>query len=150
MTDRTQKTGGCLCGAVRFTARNVPTTFGVCHCEMCRRWTGSALLGVSLAEGDVTWEKNDTLKVVQTSRWAERGFCDACGSGMFFRVTLEGKYAGEIELPIGAFDDASGFEMSHEIYIDHKPDSYGYDHKGHKVLTRAECVEKFPVLGDDE
>ena len=59
--------GGCLCGAVRFTARNVPAKAGACHCDMCRRWTGSALIGVTVPEGDVTWEDETDLTRIQSS-----------------------------------------------------------------------------------
>ena len=40
----------------------------------------------------------------------------------------------------------NGFETTHEIYIDHKPDSFAYAGEGWKTLTRAECVAKFPLL----
>ncbi len=148
--DHKDRTGGCMCGAVRFTARDVPTKFGVCHCEMCRRWTGSALLGVTVPTDNIEWSGKDDLTVAQSSDWAERGFCTKCGSGMFFRVTMEGEYFGGTELPIGVFDDAGGFEMTHEIYIDHKPDCFAYAGEGRMVLTRAECVAKFPVLAEGQ
>ncbi|WP_323769614.1 GFA family protein [Antarctobacter sp.] len=143
------RTGGCLCGAVRFTAREVPTNVGACHCEMCRRWTGSALIGVTVALENVTWEDEAHLGRIQSSDWAERGFCTRCGSGMFFRVTMDSDYSGDIELPIGVFDDADGFEMTNEIYIDIKPDSFAYEgQSGHKLMTRAECHAKFGVLAE--
>ncbi len=138
--------GQCMCGAVGFVARDVPDTFGACHCEMCRRWTGSALLGVSVPTGNVTWDGSEHISLLKSSSWAERAFCNTCGTGLYFRVTLEGDYSGQIELPIGLFDDASGMTMSNEIYIDHKPDSFAYAGTGRQVLTRAQCVEKFSVL----
>lgn len=143
MTDRK---GQCMCGAVRFDARDVPDTFGACHCEMCRRWTGSALLGVSVPIGNVTWDGEEHISRLQSSSWAERAFCSKCGTGLYFRVTLEGEYSGQLELPIGLFDDASGMTMTNEIYIDHKPDSFAYASNARQVLTRAQCVQKFPVL----
>lgn len=143
MTDRA---GRCLCGAVRFTARDVPAAFGACHCEMCRRWTGSALLGVTVPAGNVTWEGTGHIATRQTSAWAERAWCRECGSGLWFRVTTEGAYSGDLELPIGLFDDANGMAMTNEIYIDHKPDSYGFAGEGRTLMTRADCVAKFAVL----
>ncbi|MDF0601154.1 GFA family protein [Psychromarinibacter sp. C21-152] len=142
----TQRDGGCLCGAVRFTARNVPETAGICHCETCRRWTGTALVGVGLKDTDVTWKGAAHIRRRQTSSWAERAWCAECGSNLFFRFTGDGAYAGEIELPIGIFDDPNGFRITNEIYIDHKPDSYAYAGEDRQVLTRAQCVEKMPLL----
>ncbi|MGV6847738.1 MAG: GFA family protein [Marinibacterium sp.] len=141
--------GQCMCGAVRFSARDVPSEYGACHCEMCRRWTGSALLGVTLPDGKVTWDGEEHITRVQSSSWAERAFCNRCGSGLWFRVTIDGPYAGNVELPIGLFDDAGGMTMNNEIYIDHKPDSYAYAGEGRTVLTRQQCVEKFAVLDGD-
>lgn len=142
-----ERTGGCLCGAVRFRATDVPTKVGACHCPMCQRWTGSALIGVTVPLGSVVWEGE--LTEFASSSWAKRGFCAKCGSGLFFQVTLEGAYSDEIELPIGIFDDPGGFEMTNEIYIDHKPDSFAFAGEGRKTMTRAECVEKFAVLDSD-
>jgi hypothetical protein len=34
--------GGCLCGAVRYTAEADPTSTTVCHCRDCQKFTGSA------------------------------------------------------------------------------------------------------------
>lgn len=146
-----EKTGGCLCGAVRFVARDVPTTYGACHCEMCRRWTGSALLSVPVPAGSLSWLGGEHIAERQTTPWAKRGWCRDCGSALFFMVTQDGEWSGKIDVPIGLFDDPDGFTMTNEIYIDHKPDSYAYAGTGRKLLTRAECIEKFPVLsgGDD-
>ncbi|KUF10478.1 hypothetical protein AVJ23_11365 [Pseudoponticoccus marisrubri] len=139
-----------MCGAVRFTARDVPATCGVCHCEMCRRWTGSALIEVSVPTENVTWEDETYLGRFASSHWAERGFCTRCGTGLFFRVTMEGEWFGSTELPIGVFDDPNGFEIAHQIFIDHKPDSFAYSgQETHTLLTRAECVAKFSVLDED-
>ena len=143
------RTGGCMCGAVRFSAVEVPARFGACHCEMCRRWTGSALLGVTLKKGGVVWQGAEHIATVQSSSWAERGWCAKCGSGLYFRVTLEGEYSDEIELPVGIFDDPNGFEMTNEIYIDHKPDSFAYAGEGRKTMTRADCVARFAVLDSE-
>lgn len=143
-------TGGCLCGAVRFTAQDVPAKAGVCHCEMCRRWTGSSLIGVTVALENVDWQDETHLGRIQSSHWAERGFCTRCGTGMFFRVTMDSDYSGDIELPIGVFDDPDGFEITNEIYIDVKPDSYAYEGQSdRKLMTRAECHAKFGVLAEN-
>ncbi|MCT4608332.1 MAG: GFA family protein [Pelagimonas sp.] len=146
MSDQaTERKGGCMCGAVRFVAQDVPGDCGVCHCEMCRRWTGSALIGVTVPTEKVVWE-GDSLTRIQSSDWAERGFCSRCGTGLFFRVTMEGEWFGKTEIPVGVFDDPDGFTMTNEIYIDHKPDSFAYAGEGRKLMTRQDCVEKFSVL----
>lgn len=125
---------------------DVPDTASICHCPQCRRWTGSALIGVSLPPENVTFE--GAVTEVESSAWARRGFCARCGTGLYFRFAEGGPGPAEIELPLGVFDDANGFSVTAEIYIDHKPDSYAYAGT-RKVMTRAECVAKFPALDSD-
>jgi len=145
------RTGGCLCGAVRFSARLVNRDFGACHCEMCRRWTGSALLGISVPTGDITWTGVEHIATRQTSAWAERAWCSECGSGLYFRVTDGGPHSGDTELPVGLLDDAGGLTMTNEIYVDHKPDSYAYAGTGRRLMTRQDCIEAFaPQAGDQQ
>lgn len=139
-------TGGCMCGAVRFRATGVPDAFGACHCEMCRRWTGSALLAVTIPTRNVVWEGAEHIARTQSSILAERAWCGRCGSGLYFRVTADSPYSEDTEIPLGLFDEPDGFRMTHEIWIDGKPDSYGYAGTDRKILTRQDCIEKFPPL----
>ncbi|MEL6617378.1 MAG: GFA family protein [Pseudomonadota bacterium] len=139
-----EKTGGCLCGAVRFVARDVPSSFGVCHCEMCRRWTGSALVEVSVKSDDLEWTGADHIATRATSDWAERAWCKECGTGLWFRQTKPGKWFGATDLPLGIFDDPDGFTLTHEIFVDHAPDGFRLADQGHKRLTRAEVVALNP------
>ncbi len=140
------KSGGCLCGAVRFDARNVPDTYGICHCPMCRRWTGSALLEVSVKTEDLTWLGTENIAVYDSSGWAERAWCKICGTNVYFRHTKEDKWFGSTDLPIGVFDDPNGFTLTHEIYVDQQPDSFAYAGGDHKRLSRDEVLELNPDL----
>lgn len=140
------KSGGCLCGAVRFDAVNVPDSYGVCHCESCRRWTGSALLEVSVKTDDLTWHGSEHIARRAFSDWAERAWCKECGTALFFRHTKRDQWFGGTDLPLGLFDDPNGFTLSHEIFIDHKPDSFALAGNGHKQLTRADVAALNPDL----
>lgn len=142
------RTGGCACGAVRFTAREVPLKFGICHCPTCRRWTGSALLGVTVPEGNIAWTGAEHIMRWQSSSIAERAWCGTCGSNLFFRFSGGGAPVGGVELPVGLLDDAADMEPHNEIYIDHKPAAYTFAANDRQVLTRAQCVEKFPLLDE--
>jgi|GEM_PF-88733 len=134
--------GKCMCGAVSFRALDVPDEFGACHCEMCRRWTGAALLAVTVPEGHVTFTGQQHIKRLQSSPWAERAWCDRCGSHLWYRVTDGGVWSGNYELPIGLFDDTSGMRLTSEIYHDVKPDAFSFADETEK-MTRAEVFEKF-------
>lgn len=147
MTEATDtRTGGCLCGAVRFTARLAGTTFGACHCEMCRRWAGSVFLGITVPAEDVVWKGEDHIATRQTSDWAKRAWCSDCGSALYYRVTVDAPDARNLELPIGLLDNADGLTMTSEIYIDQKPDSFAFAGEGRSLMTRAECSARFSGL----
>ncbi|MDX2482207.1 MAG: GFA family protein [Pseudodonghicola sp.] len=139
MTDRN---GKCMCGAVRFTAHDPSREFGACHCKMCQRWAGSALLAVTVAEGDIDWQGSENIRRIQSSDWAERAWCDRCGSGLWYRVTAEGPHKGNYEIPIGLFDNADGLRMTREIFIDRKPDAFAFAGE-HEVMTEAQVMAQF-------
>lgn len=144
-----QRTGGCLCGSVRFQADLSGRSFGACHCDMCRRWVGSALLAISVPTANITWDGAEHIARYQSSDWAERANCRMCGSALFYRVTSDGPGAGDTELPIGLFDHADGLTFDSEIYIDLKPDCFTYA-GDRKRMTRAQTHEHFglSVEGD--
>jgi len=135
------KTGGCLCGAVRFNLTDPTERFGACHCEMCRRWTGSALLEFAHPRAAMTLEGEDDIATRQTSDWAERAWCAKCGSGLWYRLTYPGA-PDELQLPIGLLDDPNGMNFDSEIFIDCKPDSYAYAGT-RNTMTRAEVFAKY-------
>lgn len=149
MSNALTRTGGCMCGAVRFEVDLPNLDYGACHCEMCRRWTGSALLGTSVPDENIRWSGEEAIGRIQSTSWAERGFCTRCGTGLFFRVTMDSDWSGNTEIPIGLLDDASGLTMTNEIYIDHKPDSYAYAGEGRTLMTRQDCVDKFSALNGE-
>ena len=83
------------------------------------------------------------MTVFGSSEWADRGFCNKCGTILFYRL----KEKDEYEMNTGTFDDSSSFKMIGEIFIDQKPD--GYDFAGdHPRLTEAEALAKFSLGGD--
>lgn len=138
------KKGGCMCGAVRFVARDVPENYGACHCEMCRRWTGTALVAASVPHAGIDWQGEAHIRTLQSSDWAERGWCQRCGTGLFYHVTADGPMAANYEIPVGLFDDTEGMEMTSEIFIDHRVPGIAYAGERER-LTRAEVLKKFGI-----
>lgn len=135
-------TGRCLCGAVAFEAKDVKTRYGVCHCGMCRRWTGGPFPGVE-APGGVTYSGEENIGLYRGSDWGERGFCKTCGSTLFWRA----QDGSHLVLPVGAFDDQEPFELVSEIFIDKKPPGYAFAGE-HKTMTEAEVFAMFAPPAD--
>lgn len=113
--------GGCLCGAVRFTAVPEKLEMDVCHCGMCRKWSGGAFMSVPCREVSVTDET--ALTVYPSSDWGERVFCKTCGSSLFWR--LRGG-EGHVAVALQSFDNLSPFTFAEEIFIDEKPALYAF------------------------
>ena len=128
------RSGGCLCGAVRFEVAVPEGHIHACHCGMCRRWTAGPFMSVN-CPGVPDFESADSLRWHRTSDWAERGFCGTCGSSLFFRLAKQPEMLTVVA--VEAFDDAAGLELRQHIYIDDKPDYYEFADQAER-LTGAE------------
>lgn len=115
--------GQCLCGAVRFSAVLGKPEVGVCHCSTCRRWGGGPFMVVE-TQGGLEFEAGSEADVslFKASDWAERGFCAKCGSSLFYRLLANGLHF----VNAAAFDDPGALTMTHEVFIDSKPDYYAF------------------------
>jgi hypothetical protein len=134
--------GGCVCGAVRFDAEPRERAAHACHCETCRRWTGSAFVGVSVMPGDIRFEGAESIRTYRSSEWAERAWCDRCGTTLYYNLTAEGFGPKTYEMALGLFDEPDGFPLASEIYIDRKPDGFAFAGE-HRRQTKAEVEAGF-------
>ncbi len=112
-------TGSCLCGEVQFEAPALHH-LDVCHCKMCQRWNGGPFFGADYRE-PVTITKGETLSWYDSSEWARRGFCNKCGSSLFYRLKDNDSFWA---VSAGALDLPSGISIEKEIFIDEKPDYF--------------------------
>ncbi|MEM8690287.1 MAG: GFA family protein [Pseudomonadota bacterium] len=136
------KTGGCICGAVRFEISGDVTETGACHCSMCRRWSGGVYLGIQVPLDQMKIEDESALTIYASSPWAERAFCATCGSNMYYRVTAPGAHQGTYHVGLGSFDEPDGIVLKEEIFIDKKPDGYAFAGETGK-MTEAEMMALF-------
>lgn len=125
-------TGGCLCGEVRFSAEPVSPEMGVCHCAICRRWTGGTFMAVWCGTS-VRIDDEAALGVYGSSGYGERVFCKTCGSSLMWRM----RDGSHTSVAAQAFDDPARFDFTREIFIDEKPDNYAFANQT-KQMTGAE------------
>ena len=138
----TMRTGRCLCGAVEFVATDLQHEVGICHCKMCQRWTGLAMMAVTVPETSLAITGADNVMTYRSSEWATRSWCGKCGSNLWYRITAEGPHKDNYEVPVGLFNDSNGFVLARELFSDRRPDFY--DIPGdHQRLTEAEVVAMF-------
>ncbi|WP_106478882.1 GFA family protein [Phytohalomonas tamaricis] len=121
-----QHAGGCLCGAVRFSIVHGGEV-SVCHCSMCRRAMGGPMFAI-ICEGKPTFENRAMLGVYRSSEIAERGFCQRCGSQLFFHGLEDDSYA----FTAGSFDDQSEMVITEQIFMADKPGFYALANETHE------------------
>ena len=109
-----QHAGSCLCGQVRFQIEGDFDRFFFCHCQRCRKGTGSAH-GANLfsTTAKVTWlagQDKVTHYRVPDSRHA-RTFCSSCGGAL----PREGR--GILVVPAGCLDTDVHTKPTAHIFI---------------------------------
>lgn len=121
MTDDLAVTpGGCLCGEVRFEVRGPLRDVVNCHCSMCRRLHGGFGPHTKALKANITITNDDGLEWYKTSDIAQRGFCRACGSNLFWEP-FEQDATGIVA---GSLDDPTGLKTMGHIFVGEKPDFY--------------------------
>lgn len=112
MTKGTIK-GGCLCGAVRYTAKGKPDHMGHCHCGMCRKSTGAAFgTFAGFPSADVRFTKGKP-KYFRSSKWAARGFCARCGGTLVYKLVEDNS---KIWLAVGSLDNPGAVKPEMHIF----------------------------------
>lgn len=80
--------GRCLCGAVQYSVTTEIEDFYFCHCEQCRKITGSAFASNILTKPvNVNWiSGSENVKRFDYPglRTFTKVFCSNCGSGLPF------------------------------------------------------------------
>ena len=102
--------GGCACGAIRYTCANKPVYMGNCHCRHCQQATGGPYLpAVGVKETDFVMSGDEPGffdRPADIGHNMRRAFCRRCGSPVFLingtNPTLRIIYAGSLDDP-GAF-----------------------------------------------
>ena len=125
--------GQCMCGAVIVTATRADPVLRACHCDMCRRWTSSMYMSVPTTPGSIV--VTGPVKTYRSSDWAERAFCNTCGSALWYATVHDDHKS----LAAGLFDNAANNTMKLEFFSDLKPDGYALtgDHNQIEAVGNA-------------
>lgn len=99
----THHTGSCLCGKIRFEITGGFESFYLCHCERCRKDTGSAhASNLFSTSSKIEWVSGlESVQVfnLPTTRHV-RSFCLVCGSALP-SLQMDG---GLLVVPAGSLD----------------------------------------------
>ncbi len=109
--------GGCLCGALRYEWKNEPKEVIYCHCNDCKKATGSAysltmeanLETLNILSGHL----KEYIKKSDNGNIMTREFCPECGSVLFIKVK---NYPNLIWINAGNLDDSEEIKPSQQIW----------------------------------
>ncbi len=113
-----QLSGSCLCGSVAYEIRGELRQFNHCHCERCRKATGTGhATNIVMIPAVVEWTAGESLlsdyKLPEAKRFATV-FCSVCGS-LMPRVAPDNSIA---VIPAGTLDDDPGIRPERRIFQD--------------------------------
>jgi hypothetical protein len=107
-----------LCGAIRYEVKSDPLRTAQCHCDDCRRATGSAFATNIFVKADDLAITQGTAKSFQheadSGNIMTKEFCANCGSQLF------GHSSGGTDMrsvKVGSIDDASFVKPEIEVFV---------------------------------
>jgi hypothetical protein len=102
----TSHKASCRCGQLKATVTGEPVRVSVCHCLNCKKRSGSAFAAQARWPAEqvvIEGRSNSFEKVADSGNRATFHFCPECGSDVHYDIN--GKFDGQIAIPLGAFDD---------------------------------------------
>lgn len=91
-----------------------------CHCTQCRKSSGHYFTSTDVPKTALTVAGEDHLTWFQSSDKVRRGFCDTCGSSLFWDPIFH----NWIGVAMGAFDGATGTQTHIHVFVAEKGDYY--------------------------
>ena len=122
-------TGKCLCGAVTYVAQGQPIIVAQCHCDECRRLSGTGhTVGAMFTTDNVTIKGNLREYSYASVKGSQviKASCAHCSSPIYGQNT---RISGHITITLGTIDDAGELAVEVVIFERDKPhwDQLGTD-----------------------
>lgn len=115
------RSGGCRCGAVRYTLSAEPVATRLCWCRDCQYWAlGNAAVNIMVprAAVEVTGTPRHFESVADSGNRMTRSFCGDCGTQLFSASSGNLEY---MVVRVGTLDDASGIRPTMAIWTGSAP-----------------------------
>lgn len=115
-----ERTGGCLCGQVRFRLNAEPVNSRVCWCRDCQRIAGNGTVNALFpAESiEITGAPSEYLRAGGSGHPVRRRFCSKCGCHLFADTPA---YPGVVVVRVGTLDEPSSIRPLANIWSSSAP-----------------------------
>ncbi|MEZ5652912.1 MAG: GFA family protein [Burkholderiaceae bacterium] len=138
------RTGGCLCGAVRYRCTSDPAITGHCHCEDCRRTsgTGHGTHAAFAADAfEIEGETRGYARSADSGNLVTRHFCPTCGSAIY---STNDAMAGLVFVRASSLDDPNRVDPQMVVYASRAP---RWDLVDPALPSFAEMPPQMPIDG---
>ncbi len=117
----TERTGGCLCGQVRYRLGADPVSVRICWCRDCQHLSSNGTVNaiVDSASIEVMGSPAAYTSTSDSGNRVTRRFCPACGSHLLADSTGR---PGLTVVRVGTLDDASSVRPTANIWSASAPD----------------------------
>ena len=116
-------TGGCLCGGIRYEIEGDPFRIANCHCDDCRKATGSAYAtNLFYQEDQITLLHGSPKRfdhIADSGNSMFKEFCDNCGAQVFGGGSMR---PGVKSVKVGSIDYANFVKPQVNLYLSHALD----------------------------
>ncbi len=117
-----ERSGGCLCGAVRYTISGALQAVVVCHCGSCQRQSGSAFsLNAMIGEAQIvlTGTPHVFTEISDSGSEVYRHFCAQCGAPLLSKLQA---MPGMAAVKVGTLDDTAGLAPIAQLWCTREQD----------------------------
>jgi hypothetical protein len=108
------RSGSCFCGDVHYRVGGPPLVVCQCHCTMCQRAVGAAVVTWATFNRKEFETTGPALTWFKSSAAARRAFCQRCGTSLFFESE---RFPGLIDVTVATLDDAKSLAPSMHLYV---------------------------------
>ena len=119
--------GSCLCGSVQYKSTSDPLVIQNCHCDQCRKATGSVFLtNVFIKEEsfNLSGETNNFIHLSDAGSEMTKFFCPKCGSQIYGKNSAR---PGMVTIRAGSVNEKEIIKPIRNLFIKSKVPSTPLD-----------------------
>jgi len=124
--------GSCLCKSISFEIINECRYSILCHCTMCQKSNAEFSNYTKVQKNNLKFLSKKGLKWFLSSKKFKRGFCNNCGSSLFFQSR---QFNHEIAVSTGSLN--STVPVKGHIYYKDKKSNLSFSNKHKKFMKSA-------------